>query len=159
MNPSQRTLLAALLACATAPVLAGTVDTGPMGVEAGGAPTPDAALLSKMRLPDAPAPKPLTRSVTTASQRTASRKARFHPLWLRIQSFTSRVDESEKLGRLPQPEASQARRDLSALQDKYMLRKESDGLNLAPKQRLGLETDLAALEARVSQSLSKSPAP
>lgn len=125
-------------------------DPGPMGSTAEGAPTPDAELRSKMQQPAPLTPRPLPPSpIKKIKKWSADRKAKSHALWLQIQAISSRIDESQRLGRLDPNAANERRKQLSALQKKYGIKGKADDLSLSSKNRRQLKMDLDALENKV----------
>ena len=131
------------------PARAALHDMGPMGNSASGAPTPDAAVLSKSRLPDLPTPAPTTMTASTLVQISAARKMRAHARWLDIQSLSQRIKLLTDSGKLSLAQGDSQNSELSAIQDKYRFHLESDGFSLSPRQNMHLRAELSAFSRKL----------
>ena len=141
----------AILALALQPLHAQLQDTGPMGIEASGNPTPDASVLSKMRLPDAP--KALSPTSTVALQKNAARMMRFHKVWLDAEAVAKRIQDAKDANKIGADKAAALQAGLDALKDKYKLKIEDDGRILTNAQRQDFAASLKAYGLKVDTEL------
>jgi len=150
MKPTLIFSLAALL-WAAHPAPAQMQDPGPMGIEASGNPTPDASVLSQMRLPAQP--RSLSGTSGTAVQKSASRMMKFHKLWLQMEATAKRLQDANASHRLSDEKAAALQAELDALKAKYKLRIEDDGARLSSAKRQNFSTDLKAFSLKLDKEI------
>src|SRR5688572_11572051 len=92
-------------------------DTGPMGNSSSGAPTPDAAYSSGMRLPDLATPSASTATAAVQIKRDAARALRDEKLLLsrRLDALSARVEKAEKDGLYTSRQGLERRQQITAL--------------------------------------------
>lgn len=150
MHPFNPALLSLALAGALAsPAAAAMHEQGPLGVSAEGAPTPDAADLSKMRLPEKATPTPVVYRPPVKAAAAPTRMTRAHARWLQMEALSSRIDGRERLGKLDGAKAGQCRAELLRLQTVYQFHSEDQGQDLSPSRSKRLRLELNALERQV----------
>ena len=146
------TLLAALAGLSLAQATQAALhDTGPMGATAPGAPTPDAAVLSKMRLPDPPTPLPLSATAISATAKEAKDEGPSSAGLLKqdVDAMVKRIDAAVGNGVLSAKDAAHLQAQLASSKAALHLQQEADYEKLNGKQRRKLRAKLDQLDKKI----------